>query len=166
MFLNKERYTGSLQPGAVRKENKSRGFTGSWAWRNGKSLPSEGHHALGLATPAPRQLEAASPQIASEAPWPRPQQRWSVGSSASWKGESQVRRLGLPHGAQGHAPDLSLRIARHMHCSSVTVHKYCSHLPALHGTERSLFPFSKIQLLYLRRTLCPFITPVKLLWDL
>lgn len=55
------------------------------------NLPSEGHHALELATLALRQLGAASPQTASGAPWPLPQRMWSVGSSGTWKGEIQGR---------------------------------------------------------------------------
>lgn len=68
----------------------------SWCWTMGRekelnNLPSEGHHALELATLAPRQLGAASPQTASGAPWPLPQRMWSVGSSGTWKGEIQGR---------------------------------------------------------------------------
>lgn len=74
------------------KENKvTEAHDGPWVGRRAKDLPSEGHHAPGQATPAPRRLEAASPQTASGAPWPPPQQTWSAGSSGSWKGENQGR---------------------------------------------------------------------------
>lgn len=152
----------------MREKNRTRRFIGSWAGKSGKSLPSAGHHALELATLARRQLGAACPRTASEAPWPLPQQMWSAGSNGSWEGENQgelsapsqkeqfpFETICLNFTAEGTlaAPSLFSFVTQcqtHMHCEKNTIvlhhpgsiHKSLSHLPALSGTAVKSSAFS------------------------